>query len=407
MRIVFISNYINHHQIPLSEALQELVGIGNYFFIATTPPAQEQLKLGYEDGNHKYPFVITTYDKNDLSEIIQLVYSADLVIQGSSPRYLAYRILQKRIQSNKIIFKYSERIFRKGIWRAYTPIRIVYMLLLHTIYRSRNIYLLCASAYLPYEMFLFNAYPQKMYKWGYFPPFHKYSIHALMIMKSKSSIRIIWVGRLIPLKHPEVIFEIAKTLVAKKINFTIEVVGTGLLENKIKQEIDKENLNSYIVMSGAVKPNEVRQKMEKSHILIATSDFREGWGAIINEAMNSGCVVIASHAMGAVPFLIKDGVNGYIYKYNDIQDLIRILIKIIKNKNELNKVGVNAYLTIEELWNPDVAASRLINLCNCLNSQASINYKDGPCSIAEIIPQNRMYDNICNNEEIIQKLYQG
>ena len=49
--------------------------------------------------------------------------------------------------------------------------------------------------------------------------------------------------------------------------------------------------------------------MEKSEIFLFTSDKGEGWGAVLNESMNSACAVVASHAIGSVPFLLKDGEN--------------------------------------------------------------------------------------------------
>lgn len=51
-----------------------------------------------------------------------------------------------------------------------------------------------------------------------------------------------------------------------------------------------------------MKASEVRSYMEKADIYLFTSDFNEGWGAVLNESMNSGCAVVASHAIGSVPF---------------------------------------------------------------------------------------------------------
>ena len=61
MKVVFISNFINHHQLPFSKEMIKLIGDG-YRFIATEPIAQERLDLGYEDMNRKYSFVVCTYD---------------------------------------------------------------------------------------------------------------------------------------------------------------------------------------------------------------------------------------------------------------------------------------------------------------------------------------------------------
>jgi glycosyltransferase involved in cell wall biosynthesis len=59
-------------------------------------------------------------------------------------------------------------------------------------------------------------------------------------------------------------------------------------------------------------PEAVRDHMEAADIFLFTSDFNEGWGAVLNESMNSACAVVASHAIGSVPFLLKDGENGFI-----------------------------------------------------------------------------------------------
>ena len=48
--------------------------------------------------------------------------------------------------------------------------------------------------------------------------------------------------------------------------------------------------------------------------------MQEGWGAVLNEAMNSGCACIASHAIGSAGFLIEHGENGFVYRDGDMDD---------------------------------------------------------------------------------------
>lgn len=44
-KIVFFSNYLNHHQMPLADAFYELLG-DDYAFVATMPVEAEHLKGG-------------------------------------------------------------------------------------------------------------------------------------------------------------------------------------------------------------------------------------------------------------------------------------------------------------------------------------------------------------------------
>ena len=46
VKAVFISNYINHHQIPFSNALYEQLG-DDYHFIQTEPMEEERIAMGW------------------------------------------------------------------------------------------------------------------------------------------------------------------------------------------------------------------------------------------------------------------------------------------------------------------------------------------------------------------------
>ena len=46
MKVVFVSNYFNHHQRALSDALYKETN-GNYTFIQTMPMENERIRLGW------------------------------------------------------------------------------------------------------------------------------------------------------------------------------------------------------------------------------------------------------------------------------------------------------------------------------------------------------------------------
>ena len=60
---------------------------------------------------------------------------------------------------------------------------------------------------------LIGAYPDKMLKWGYFPMQYKYDLKELFEGKDSNEVPVIlWVGRMIDLKHPEYAVEMADRL---------------------------------------------------------------------------------------------------------------------------------------------------------------------------------------------------
>lgn len=388
MKITFFSNFLNHHQLPFCEAMYSRLGEG-YKFIATESIPEERLKLGYIDMNKQYPFVLTTYDSDsNRQEAMRLAKESDVVIIGSAPEIY----VRKRIKENKLTFKYSERIYKKGLKYIFSPRYILHMLMRHTIYRKKNVFMLCASAYAAGDFALMGAYKDKTYKWGYFTEYIEYDINELMKKKQSETINILWAGRFIDWKHPEKAIYVAKRLKEDGYRFKLNMIGTGDMQEHINLLILDYNLSEEVELHGSMSPEKVRANMENSNIFLFTSDYQEGWGAVLNEAMNSGCAVVASHKIGSVPFMINNNKNGVIY--DDDDDLYTNVKNIIDNKEIMYEFGKNAYLDIEKIWNAEIATERFINLCIAKLNNNNIDIDSGPCSIAENIQQKYMYQKI-------------
>ena len=169
------------------------------------------------------------------------------------------------------------------------------------------------------------------------------------------------------------------------------------MQYEIKRLIDKEGLNDRVYLLGPMPPEEVRKHMEQANIYVFTSDYVEGWGAVLNEAMNSGCACIASHAIGSAGFLIKDNSNGLIYENNNIDDLYEKTLMLIKDREYCKKLGINAYKTITNTWNAKVAAERFLILAKALEEGKDTPFVEGPCSKAIPIKQKDMYNYLVNN----------
>ena len=227
--------------------------------------------------------------------------------------------------------------------------------------------MLCSGLYAAYDFNRFGAYKGKTYKWGYFPETKYYDITELMNRKRNNKlVKILWAGRLLELKHPEYCVYIADRLVKDGVNFEINIIGNGEKEKEIDELINSHSLSDKVRMLGSMTPDEVRKHMEESDIFLFTSDMREGWGAVLNEAMNSGCACVVSHVIGSSGFLIEQYLNGVVYKDGDLDDLYNEVKDFIINEEKRFSICTNAYETISKLWNSSVAAERFLKLCECL-----------------------------------------
>lgn len=392
MKVTFYSNFLNHHQLTFCFEMYKHLG-DDFTFVATEPISTERLKMGYMDMSDLYLFSLNTFsNKESFDKGIKLGVESDVVIIGSAPDLF----IQNRLIENKLTFRYSERVFKKGQWRVLNP-RILYSLYKHhTKYRNNRLYMLCASAYTACDFKLVRAYKDKTYKWGYFPEVKQYDIDSLLSRKNKSIPKLLWVGRLLELKHPESAIKVANMLKKDGYSFTLDIIGTGKLETYLKKLIQKYNLTDRVNMLGSMKQEDVRKHMELANIYLFTSDYNEGWGAVLNEAMNSGCAVVASHAIGSVPFLVKNEKNGLIYKNEIIQGLFSCTKRLLDDHKLCEQLAREAYKTLENTWNAKVAVERFLKLANGLLKDENILFQDGPCSKAEIIKQKNMYKHITN-----------
>lgn len=382
MRIVFISNYFNHHQKYISNEF--LKKCASYNFISTSEMRDERKKLGY--GETIIPDYVNQYNSTNKTLLSELIGDCDVAIIGSAPQEL----INNRIKNNKLIFRYSERPFklkRSGI--KYIPRFIKWHL--HNPF-GKPIYLLCASAYTYYDYSQYALFSRKAYKWGYFPEMKRYDVDRLLEGKNKT--RILWCGRFLDWKHPDDVLTIVKRLKAEGYSFELNFIGTGEMEDQLKIRAAEASLDGYVTFLGSMKPSQVRSHMEQAGIYLFTSDRQEGWGAVLNESMNSGCAVVASHAIGAVPYLVKNNENGLIYQSGNVDMLYEKVKYLLDHPEEQKRLGKAAYRTITETWNAEVAAQRLINLAqHILNGEESPDlYENGPCSRAEIIKDDWFHE---------------
>lgn len=380
MNIVFISNYLNHHQLPFCNEMIKATN-GNFVFIATSKMKEERVKLGYKDLTESCDFAFCTEDSEENKQkAIELCNSCDVLIHGSAPD----EFFKTRINQKKLTFKYGERFFKTPFTFSNIFKRTLSMLRHIIPYQNKNHYLLCASAYMPNDCRLFGCFKNRMYRWGYFPEVKEYNLDELMAKKQKS--KLLWVGRMIDWKHPEYAVRLAKQLKERNFEFELNMIGCGDMETDIADMIKREKLTDCVNMLGSMPPENVREHMEQAEIFLFTSDRKEGWGAVLNESMNSGCAVIASNVIGAVPFLLKDGENGLVYNDGDFNAFCQKAASLLENHQKAEELGRKAYNTLATDWNAEAATKRLMELIDSkLNCGQEPSYSSGPCSKAEYI----------------------
>lgn len=396
MKVTFVSNYINHHQIPFCNAMYGKLG-EDYRFIQTEPMEEERIRMGWGAEFSKLPYLRLYYEQE--AECKALIADSDVVLFGGVEDE-AYIV--DRLHAGKLTVRLSERIYKSGQWKAVSPRGLRKKYIDHTQYRDKNVYLLCYGGYVASDFSIVRAYPDKMFKWGYFPETRHYDIEALLAQKKErrgkeACISLLWAGRFIDWKHPEYAIRAAKKLKEEGYAFHLTMVGGGDMEDTLKSMVTAGGLEDVVTFAGFHKPEKVREFMEQSDIFLFTSDYGEGWGAVLNESMNSGCAVVANCAIGAVPFLVKPGWNGLIYPNKKWDVFYEQIAGLLKQPGEIERLGRAAYDTIVQDWNAETGAERLLPLLEGL-LRGEVSFREsGILSKAPVISPRRMYKHMLSD----------
>lgn len=393
MTFTFVSNYINHHQIPLCEALYRELG-EDFCFIQTMPMERERVEMGWSVDVDTLPYVLCLYEEEGVC--LRRIAESDVVLFGWTGRE---DIVQNRLQSGRTTLRVSERLYREGQWKAVSPRGLLRKYKEHIRYRRQPVCMLCAGAYTASDFHLIGAYPGKLFKWGYFPPFRAYTKEELASCKeSDRELRIVWAGRFLPLKHPEYMVRLAAALAKEEYAFRIHMLGEGELYPEIRAQVKEQGLEQYFCFYGYQTPEQVRDVMEKCHIHLFTSNYLEGWGAVVNEGMNSGCVEVVNAQVGAAPFLIRHGVNGLLYPEDSYEKLEETVRELMKHWEEYRFMGWAAYETIRDCWNAEHAAKELLRFSGELQKGRIAAAAEGPLSAAVPVRPGRMYSKLLRQE---------
>ena len=352
----------------------------DFHFVQAMPMEEKRINMGWAVDPKDYPYVSLFYEDKKYCE--ELILNSDVVIFGWTEG-LTSELEKRRLSSGKLSFRVSERIYRGSRIKWLSPRGLMKKYNEHIRYRKKPVYLLCAGAYVSADFKLIHAYPDKMLKWGYYPDVKDRSFR---VSETDNKIRLCWAGRFVKLKHPEYAIELCKELEKFGYDYELKMIGDGYMREELEKSVSDAGLSANVSFLGNLKPEEVTMHMKDSDIFLFTSNYLEGWGAVVNEAMQCGCAVVASREAGAVPFLITDGENGFSYRNGDCEDFKKKVLSLFQEKYKILQFAKNGYDTIEKVWNAKNASMEFVRFCReYIDGAVPRPAEIGPMSKAEII----------------------
>jgi glycosyltransferase involved in cell wall biosynthesis len=138
--------------------------------------------------------------------------------------------------------------------------------------------------------------------------------------------RLVFVGRLTTEKQIDVVLRaIAKLDPALDVRF--DIVGSGDQRRNLEQLVAELNLGDRVHFHGHTTDEELRALLTNASLFVIAS-IAELQSIATMEAMASGLPIVAADAV-ALPHLVHDGENGYLFRPGDVDDLAAKLTTVL------------------------------------------------------------------------------
>ncbi|WP_454111734.1 glycosyltransferase [Microbacterium aurum] len=139
--------------------------------------------------------------------------------------------------------------------------------------------------------------------------------------------RVLFVGRLTTEKHVEVTLHAVAKLAPELPEITFDIVGGGDQRRNLEQTAQRLGIADRVRFHGRVDEDQLRAAYTQADVF-AIASIAELQSIATMEAMASGLPVVGADAV-ALPHLIHDGVNGYLFEPGNADDLADKLRRVL------------------------------------------------------------------------------
>lgn len=165
----------------------------------------------------------------------------------------------------------------------------------------------------------------------------------------ESPLRLIVVCRLAPNKRVDQAIHVLRELKNRQIAAELTIVGTGEVEQKLKELAVSLGLKEIVHFKGRLPEAEKNQELSRAHWLLHTS-VREGWGLNVTEANAMGTPA-AVYPVGGLIDSTKDQITGLVSKEETPSSLADALCASLPKPEHYAEMRFNAWrLAGEHQW---------------------------------------------------------
>lgn len=149
---------------------------------------------------------------------------------------------------------------------------------------------------------------------------------------------LLFVGRFAKEKNLERLLDAFKIVYEKHKETVLVLVGSGQLENILKEKIVHLGLCDCVITPGRFEGEALLGWYLSADIFVLPSIY-EPFGAVINEALLAGCFVLISNLAGGTS-LVKKNTHGYLFDPYNINQIAEVIQKSLNIKDLFKEKGI-------------------------------------------------------------------
>jgi glycosyltransferase involved in cell wall biosynthesis len=158
-------------------------------------------------------------------------------------------------------------------------------------------------------------------------------------------LRVVCVGRLVPVKGQLVLLEAVAELIGEGHDLHVELVGDGPMRAKVERAARELGIERSVEVAGALSHPDVLERLRAADIFCLPS-FAEGVPVVLMEAMALGVPVLTTRVMGT-PELVQDGVSGLLVAPGNGDELAAGLRRLIEDGSLRQALGAGGRRLVE------------------------------------------------------------
>lgn len=155
--------------------------------------------------------------------------------------------------------------------------------------------------------------------------------------------------RLEEVKRVDVLIAAMKHIKKKRNDVVLLIGGSGKLKNTLENLVAKFGLQRSVFFLGHIKDNDIPSLYRTSKIFVLHTTF-ETFGVVLAQAMASGKAIVSTNVT-AVPYVVKNNINGILVKPLDAKKLSEAILQLLNNNNLLHKISVTNKVKARQEFN--------------------------------------------------------